>query len=128
VSERSRLRVLYGIAPEEYALLYDVQEGRCAICGAVKLPSGSGLPGGGAQNVLVVDHDHATGAVRGLLCSACNVLLGHAKERVDVLESAAAYLRAADEVSLAKSMADPLDLQSRGTTFRGNAPAQLHHL
>lgn len=42
--------------------LADWQEGRCAICGQ--------------HDVLVIDHDHATGLIRGLLCRSCNTCEG----------------------------------------------------
>jgi hypothetical protein len=41
-----------------------------------------------------VDHNHKTGAIRGLLCHHCNVMLGHAGEDIGVLQRAIAYLRA----------------------------------
>jgi hypothetical protein len=40
-----------------------------------------------------VDHCHTTGAVRGILCHHCNLLLGHAKDAEDTLLSAVTYLR-----------------------------------
>ncbi len=51
----------FGITLEDYQALLDKQNGRCAICR--RLP---------AKNKLAVDHDHDTGAVRGLLCPPCN--------------------------------------------------------
>jgi len=41
----------------------------------------------------VVDHHHDTKRVRGILCRRCNLLLGHAKESVRILEGAIAYLQ-----------------------------------
>lgn len=42
---------------------------------------------------LVVDHDHTTGAVRGLLCSACNTGIGHLKDDPAVVAAALHYLK-----------------------------------
>ena len=41
---------------------------------------------------LVVDHNHRTGVVRGLLCTHCNCLLGFARENVVTLRAAMAYI------------------------------------
>jgi hypothetical protein len=42
---------------------------------------------------LVVDHDHNTGAVRGLLCHSCNTGLGHLGDSVETLARALDYLQ-----------------------------------
>ena len=47
----------------------------------------------GSDDKLVVDHDHITGQVRGMLCNPCNLGLGHFKDNVSTLESAIEYLR-----------------------------------
>ena len=60
------LRRRYGIGTDEYDALYEKQGGRCAFCGGTS--NGRGR--------LAVDHDHATGRVRGLLCFTCNTALG----------------------------------------------------
>ena len=41
---------------------------------------------------LVIDHDHHTGVVRGLLCSRCNSMLGFAKDSIDILSDSISYL------------------------------------
>lgn len=85
--ERSRwytIKYRYGITREQYEALLEQQGHACAIC---KTPD-EGLWWG----FFVVDHDHDTGVVRGLLCSPCNGLLGGARDRIDVLRSAITYL------------------------------------
>ena len=42
---------------------------------------------------LCVDHNHATGKVRKLLCHDCNTMIGKAKEDIQILESAINYLK-----------------------------------
>lgn len=75
-------RRLYGVSVEDYALLLSVQDGLCAIC---TTPYEEAFP-------LHVDHDHATGRVRGLLCFSCNSILGNARDSREVLEAAIYYL------------------------------------
>lgn len=71
----------YGLTEGQYLALFDRQSGRCAICRdeLVDVPH--------------IDHDHATGAVRGLLCFTCNTALGKFRDDVAVLERAISYLR-----------------------------------
>ena len=72
--------VPFGVNKSEYARAYEAREtGECVICGEV-------------ENV-VIDHDHATGQVRGPLCQHCNFGLGHFKDDPELLELAALYLR-----------------------------------
>jgi len=69
----------YGITAAEADHLLDLQQGVCAICTAAP--------------AVHVDHDHATGAVRALLCFNCNGGLGQFKDDPDVLRAAADYVR-----------------------------------
>ena len=77
-AKRSWRLKLYGLTHEEYLVLYDTQQGRCALCAA--------------EGELVVDHCHTTGRVRGLLCRLCNSGLGMFKDDTAVLAKAIAYL------------------------------------
>lgn len=43
-------------------------------------------------NPLVIDHDHLTGEIRGLLCPNCNLVLGHATDNTQILLNAIIYL------------------------------------
>lgn len=77
------------------------QGGVCAVC--LKLETAVYR---GKVKALSVDHDHLTDRVRGLLCAACNRMLGQAYDDPDILEAGAAYLRERREegVSLEAAM------------------------
>jgi hypothetical protein len=77
---------LYGVTPDQYEQMMLGQDGRCAICRSEEWP--------GKGNRPHVDHDHATGKVRGLLCGKCNVGLGNLDDDPARLRAAAAYLEA----------------------------------
>lgn len=72
----------YGITGDEYRALLFQQDGKCWICGT--------RPDEGKD--LAVDHDHATGTVRGLLCVPCNLGLGSFRDDIPRLLMAAKYL------------------------------------
>lgn len=75
----------YGMTPEDYEEMRESQEGLCAIC---KKPPSYKPPAHG----LVVDHDHRTGYVRGLLCFKCNAGLGSFNDDFMLLHEAKEYL------------------------------------
>lgn len=87
--ENARLMYRFGIRQADYDRMYVEQDGKCAICG-----SEGGLRRGDKVRRLHVDHCHATGEVRSLLCRPCNVALGHMKDDPDLLIAAAFYLLA----------------------------------
>ncbi len=70
-----------GATREVYAELLHKQNGVCAICYQPQ------------ECNLHVDHCHATGKIRGLLCGPCNRMLGMAKENEAVLVSAVEYIK-----------------------------------
>jgi len=76
------LRRTFGISLEEYDGSLSSQDGRCAVC--------CEPPANGAS--LHVDHDHESGAIRGLLCFRCNGGLGQFFENHDRLLRAAEYV------------------------------------
>lgn len=79
----SFLQKTYGISLEDYDRLLDEQGDGCAIC--AKTPEENGQR-------LAVDHNHATGEVRGLLCSQCNKGIGNLGDSVSRLRAAIRYL------------------------------------
>lgn len=78
----NKRRVRYGLTREQYAQLI-AKYPECPICGKEFT---AGLKP-------VVDHNHANSEVRALLCVNCNMLLGRARDDINILKSAIKYLR-----------------------------------
>jgi hypothetical protein len=87
---RASIKRHFGLSLEEYeaAVLsfLEFQDGRCAICR-------SDDPSPYRGSTWALDHDHATGVLRGVLCQPCNIGLGHFKDSPEALTRAATYLR-----------------------------------
>ena len=81
-NHEKRVIQTYGLQKGEYAQLYEFQGGHCALCRRAT----------GASRKLSVDHDHATGDVRGLLCRPCNTMLGHGRDSHKFFLRCVAYL------------------------------------
>lgn len=68
----SKVKYRYKLSSADFYALFELQGGRCAICHTHQDQMGERL---------AVDHDHATGKVRGLLCRPCNQSLGMHEKR-----------------------------------------------
>ena len=77
----------YGITLEEVLNMAEAQGFVCAICHKENFAMGDCHSG-----ALVVDHDHITGKVRGLLCHNCNRALGLLGDDINILRSSISYL------------------------------------
>jgi hypothetical protein len=78
---QDRFRIVrYNITEEQYQNLLTLQKNKCAICTRefVRTPH--------------IDHNHTTGAVRGLLCYSCNGAIGNLQESIEILKNAIRYL------------------------------------
>ncbi len=76
----SDLKIKYSLSEDSFRDMQDAQRGCCKICGSsLEKPQ--------------VDHNHKTGAVRGLLCSHCNIGLGQFKDDEESLKRAIIYLK-----------------------------------
>jgi hypothetical protein len=71
---RLHLRRQYDLTIEQYAAMHTAQDGKCAICHRAE-KTRNRIKAGDLR-LLAVDHDHATGEVRALLCGDCNRGLG----------------------------------------------------
>ena len=79
-TRRAHLKRKYGITPETYEGLLSQQEGKCGMCGETP------------RLRLVVDHDHNTDKVRGLLCFKCNTFIGYIETSKDIVGEAMVYM------------------------------------
>lgn len=86
---RARFRQRYGISVEEYLALLDRQNGLCAICGRAERH----VYKDGRSPALSVDHNHQTGACRGLLCKNCNNAIGLLDDNPELIRRALHYLQ-----------------------------------
>ncbi|MFD7042300.1 endonuclease VII domain-containing protein [Rhodococcus jostii] len=75
-----QLRYTYGLTTEKYEGRIVEQGNKCACCG-----DGLGVNP-------MVDHDHVTGVVRGILCSGCNTGLGQIGDQAEGAHRAETYL------------------------------------
>jgi hypothetical protein len=75
------LKRKYNLEISDVQAMYLEQFGRCKIC-TIALPF----------DKVNVDHCHKSGKIRGLLCSACNKMLGFAKDNPETLQKAIKYL------------------------------------
>lgn len=82
-SYKEWLKRAYGVTSETITESLARQNNRCAVCGErfAKRPQ--------------IDHDHKTGAIRGLLCGPCNRGIGMFRDNAEFLENAATYIKAA---------------------------------
>jgi hypothetical protein len=72
----------YGISKEQFDIMLKQQSGLCCICGNKE-----------KDRELSVDHDHKTGAIRGLLCRHCNFAIGILKDDVGIMSRMIMYLQ-----------------------------------
>lgn len=83
-ARRKRLLKTYDLTQSTFDALFESQGGRCAICRKsidISHPS------------TCIDHDHSTGAVRGILCTLCNSGLGKFKDNVEFMAAAIKYIQ-----------------------------------
>jgi len=90
------LRSKYGLTFEKFQEMIFYQEGKCTICGRHQDEIAGKHP-------LVVDHDHANGKVRALVCNRCNTLVGYIENHGGLLDKARAYIERHKTIRVAES-------------------------
>lgn len=86
LAAQSTARSHFGISRDEFAALFPDGVGVCSVCGSTKRTPG--------RRRLSIDHDHVTGAVRGILCHPCNSALGLCGDDPARLRALADYVEA----------------------------------
>ena len=74
----------HGVTEGQFQQMHAEQDGKCAGCLEVLDLE--------TPRKTHVDHCHATGAIRGLLCNLCNSALGHARDNTETLQRLIGYL------------------------------------
>lgn len=94
IKTRSHLKRKYGITVQDYDRTFKEQNGLCAICFQPETAINGNRYPASTKTIkrLSIDHNHQTGEVRKLLCHACNVTIGTAKENPALLRACAEYL------------------------------------
>lgn len=90
VYEKNKLNLKlkrFGISLSEYNNLIIKQDNKCAICKKGFLSNNT------LGKALAIDHCHISNKVRGLLCTNCNMGLGHFKDNQEFLQEACLYLK-----------------------------------
>lgn len=85
---RAHLRREFGLTIDQYEEMFTAQGGLCAICRHPETHRRKN-----ERHNLAIDHCHATGRVRGLLCNSCNRAIGLLKDSIELAQAAAEYLR-----------------------------------
>lgn len=83
IKKNQDLKKSYKITLDDYNRMLAEQGESCKICSTHQNQ---------LKRRLCVDHDHATGKVRGLLCDTCNRSLGLLKDNIEVMKKAVKYL------------------------------------
>jgi hypothetical protein len=78
----------YGLSEDAYYAMLEAQNYKCALCKSTDPKRKQGF---------VVDHDHETGRIRGLLCHSCNIALGMLGDDITGLKRAVKYLENNDD-------------------------------
>lgn len=97
----SELKIKFGMTVDQFQEMVRSQKGLCAVCNKPETAVHNGI-----ARQLSIDHCHASGGIRDLLCSNCNRGIGYLQDDPHVLRSAVAYIeRHAEKIKKQQSSA-----------------------
>jgi hypothetical protein len=116
------LKRTYGLSESDYEAQVRSQNYLCAVCHEQNKPGRDGEP----EN-LAVDHNHRTGANRGLLCQRCNRVLGMLGDSQELLFRLLEYLRTHDGSAIPYIPDNPITRASREAAWEASfeQPSEL---
>ena len=82
IGRKAKLKLRYGVTPEQIEEMSVRQNGMCAIC----------LNKFISRTDMHIDHDHSTNQMRDLLCRKCNLGIGYFNDNPLLANKAAEYL------------------------------------
>lgn len=94
---KTHLKKMYNMSLDDYEKMLLECHGVCSICKKPETSKPTVLKSTKLTRLLVVDHNHETGKIRGLLCDKCNRGLGYFKENIINLKEAIKYLKKHNE-------------------------------
>lgn len=83
-SRAHQVKIKYKLSMEQVEALFDKQGQCCAVCKSTERGPVRNWP---------IDHDHATGEVRGILCQSCNIVLHAGRDTEEFLQKLIEYVR-----------------------------------
>lgn len=85
----SHLQRKYGLTLEAFNSILTLQGNCCCVCNSL---SPGRRSSSGKDGDWVVDHCHASGKIRGIICHPCNAALGMVRDNPTTLRALAEYL------------------------------------
>lgn len=92
------LKSKYGITALELNQMIETQENLCALC--------QGPFDNSQEKSPVIDHDHSTGIIRGVLHWSCNIGIGHLGDNLSGVEKALGYFQSVSTGSIAEEQVE----------------------
>lgn len=113
----------FGVHPDVLLELWEQCGGKCQICGVRLHGKAFNARKSKDSERHAVDHCHATGSLRGILCGRCNTGLGFFRDKPSALRNAASFLEGHANAAGCNTLQADIDRLNRGSRLRPNSKA-----